>query len=516
MKYKNEFWDGLKTRDGIVAFTKYLPICKEDDIDDFNLVHVEDFDSTKQKIKDVEVCIGKEFEEFCRFMDSKFSRIVNQVAVVDFHSITCTASMTDEIEIQCEKEIVYIIGKKGIYLKYLTAETHNLEMYYALTGHYELFTITLNSRDFFYFPFEQFALRLLKKKIDGVFHGFDNIELPNNLQVNEQYKRITDSISVDDKNLVILGEAGTSKSTLVSYLRKIVNKKIIVLAPTGRAAINIMGQTIHSFFELPPRHINEEDFENHYRPKFKNIELLLIDEVSMLRIDVMEAVNKILKMNNMGYLPFGGVQVVLIGDPFQLPPVIQHEEQRQFINERYGSEWFFENEELNERFFEFHKLIQNFRQSDEEFLNILRAIRTGEINQKQLNTLNTRANVNYSGDDPIITLAPTNFLVDAINSFKLGEIQKTQFIYQGIIDGDFPENSLPNSKTLELKVGAQVILIKNDRWKRWINGTLAEISRLSIDSIFVKIGKNEYEIEKDVWKNYKYEPDDEQDDLLLL
>ncbi len=338
----------------------------------------------------------------------------------------------------------------------------------------------------------------------------------NNVIANQLF----DKIEKSNDSIFITGKAGTGKSTFIQYFASKTRKKLLMCAFTGIAAINIKGQTIHSFFRLPPQSFLPEDGEikifgkNSEKYKIiKEIQTIVIDEVSMLRSDILEAIDYSLRRN--GGNPnkvFGGKQILFVGDIFQLPPVTDDTDEvdSYLFTEIYKSKYFFDSpayRKLNPTYFEFKK---SYRQDkDLEFVEILDSIRICENNQGTLSSLNKRYYPTYipKNDEFVITLASSNAIAYAENIRRLNELTYTLFKFEAEITGEFKEGRYPTNKVLELKKYAQVILVKNDTAKNWVNGTIAKIEFLSDDILEVKLQDGSiHKIEKTVWENrsYKY------------
>lgn len=329
----------------------------------------------------------------------------------------------------------------------------------------------------------------------------------NNIELNDEFRKALELIEKDNESLYITGKAGTGKSTLLKYLRATTNKNIVVLAPTGVAAINVGGQTIHSFFKFPPKLIKQEDIKKSRDSiLFKKLDSIIIDEVSMVRADLMDGIDYSLRLNrgNM-YTPFGGAQMLFFGDLFQLPPVVKGKELQDFFNTVYGSPYFFCSKALKESNLKMIELKKIYRQSDSNFINILNSIRDKCIDNFLLSYLNSM--VVHSKEfllDEYITLTPTNNAASRINNDFLAKINESEFVIKAEIKGKFNESDFPTDYELRLKKGARVMLLKNDPDKRWVNGTICEINSVSNDRVSVDIYGQIYELKKDTWEKIEY------------
>ena len=338
---------------------------------------------------------------------------------------------------------------------------------------------------------------------------------------NPEFRDAWSMLQHTHRSLFLTGKAGTGKSTFLKYIRDNIKKKTVVLAPTGIAAVNVGGQTMHSFFKIPfkPMLPDDPDYANPARmrkmlryPKEKvkliqQLELIIIDEISMVRADIIDFVDRVLRVysGNMRE-PFGGKQLLLVGDIFQLEPVITHDTRD--ILRRYYKNFFFFNarafEKINVVSIELRKI---YRQSDNDFISLLDRVRVNRATAADITRLNRRCNPDYRevSDDFAITLATRRDTVDAINDEHMRALKTPEFTFQGKIEGDFPENSLPTAYRLTLKVGAQVIFIRNDKEGMWYNGTIGIVTRLSDDSVSVTLETGEeLNVLPEVWENMQY------------
>ena len=321
------------------------------------------------------------------------------------------------------------------------------------------------------------------------------------------------------QNYFITGKAGTGKSVLLQYFVSHTLKNTAVLAPTGVAAINVGGQTIHSFFGLDLDIQDVRDTETvakitkRRRAIFENLDALVIDEISMVSADVMDMIDHKLRIARNKDLPFGGCQMIVFGDLYQLPPVVVGETAKQFMRDHYGTTFFFGAPGVKQGDFQTIELSHIYRQKDEHFINLLNSIRLGKRTDDILADINMSC-VETPSDDTFITLAATNAVADNINRARLAEIPEPEYNFDGRITGDLSANSLPTEMNLKLKVGALVMMTKNDtnieanKKPRWANGTLAVVSELSPDSIKVRIDNSEYKINKTTWEKCQYDYDE--------
>ncbi len=328
------------------------------------------------------------------------------------------------------------------------------------------------------------------------------------ITLTPEHKRCLRLLEHTNQNVFLTGKAGTGKSTLIEHFRENTKKNVVVLAPTGLAALNIRGQTVNSFFKFPPRILDASAVSKHVNKRlYKSVDCIIIDEVSMLRADVMDAIDYFLRLHGRDRsLPFGGVQIVLVGDMYQLPPVVTRQEQH-IYGRMYETPYFFSAQSFNQSLFAFIELTTIFRQNEVRFIEFLNHIRLGEVSPEILQTINARV-TRQEPDTSYIVLCPTNAAVDSINRLKLANIDAPVFTYTATTEGDFPTEGryLPVEMTLHLKVGARVLFVKNDKGGKWVNGTLGTVVRLDTDTIMVKIdGRREpVVVTVDTWENVRY------------
>ena len=340
---------------------------------------------------------------------------------------------------------------------------------------------------------------------------------------NEELQHALQIIQFTRRSLFLTGKAGTGKSTFLRHIAATTKKKHIVLAPTGIAAINAGGSTLHSFFKLPfhpllpndsqfmPRHIRETlKYNSEKRKLLQELELIIIDEISMVRADIIDFIDKVLRIycRNMRE-PFGGKQLLLVGDIYQLEPVVKDDE-RQLLTPFYPSNYFFDAHIFRTFQLVSIELKKVYRQSDPLFITLLDHIRTSQVAAADINMLNRRVGAKLANDDSqlAITLSTRRDTVDFINEQQLRQLPGDPTIFNGIIRGEFPESSLPTPIELEMKVGAQVLFIKNDKEKRWVNGTLGTIIGFGDEEdgiIYVRTEAGEdVDVEREIWSNMRY------------
>ncbi len=310
-------------------------------------------------------------------------------------------------------------------------------------------------------------------------------QLPR-LEINDKFKLALDFLENTKKSIFITGRAGTGKSTLLNYFVNNTKKDAVVLAPTGVAAVNVKGQTIHSFFGFKPT-ITLDKVKEVYGLNseiYKLIDTIIIDEVSMVRADLLDCVDKFLRLNGKNKaMPFGGTQMVFIGDLYQLPPVVKGNEKEVF-KAYYESPYFFDSKAFKNIDLEFIELEKIYRQTDEKFINLLNAIRNKSVTPKDLREINKRLDYSFepSSDDFYVYLTTTNKLSDKINAIELSKLNSELFTFEGKIKGNFDKSYLPTEEVLDIKPGSQVMLLNNDELDRWVNGTIGKVISVEKDN----------------------------------
>ena len=350
---------------------------------------------------------------------------------------------------------------------------------------------------------------------------------------NKEFQDALNLIQYTRQSVFLTGKAGTGKSTFLRHICANTKKKYVVLAPTGIAAINAGGSTMHSFFKLPFYPILPDDpnlslqrgriheffkYAKPHRKLLEQIELVIIDEISMVRADIIDAVDRILRVYSRNLRePFGGKQILLVGDVFQLEPVVKNDE-REILNRFYPTPYFFSASVFSEIDLVSIELQKVYRQTDPVFVSVLDHIRNNTAGAADLQLLNTRygTQIEQNEEDMYITLATRRDNVDYINDKKLAELPGEPVTFEGEIEGDFPESSLPTSKDLILKPGAQIIFIKNDYDRRWVNGTIGTISGIDDEDgtiyVITDDGK-ECDVKPDSWRNIRYRYNEEKKEI---
>ncbi len=340
------------------------------------------------------------------------------------------------------------------------------------------------------------------------------------LQINDEFNSILDQIESQNENIFITGRAGTGKSTLLNLLKKTTRKNVAVVAPTGVAALNVGGQTIHSFFKLPPQMIDPRELTKRKNHRFyKKLQLLIIDEISMVRADMIDCIDIFLRQNIENPNPFGGVQLVVFGDLFQLPPVVASNFERKTLKAKYGSAYFFAAQVFQEIDLKMIELRTVYRQNERRFINLLDNIRTRNIDYDDMEEINQRYIEDFESDDMAITLCATNATVNKINTNQLKQIPHRDYEFPAKVSGQFNTKSSPAEQFLWLKQDAQVMFVKNDTQGRYVNGTLGRIVEIGFDKIVVAIiqhGETKYiDVEREEWEMLRYEIDQKNPDRFV-
>jgi len=354
----------------------------------------------------------------------------------------------------------------------------------------------------------------------------DNITLDEN---NPEFRYAAEFVTHTNRMLYLTGKAGTGKTTFLKYLKATCNKNMVVLAPTGVAAVNAGGQTIHSFFNIKPsiyvpgdkrlrlrapegdpdKSVINDHFRYH-RDKLeiiRGLELLVIDEISMVRCDLLDVIDRLLRVfRKREFTPFGGVQVVLIGDTFQLPPIVNHDDWN-ILGNFYTSPFFFSSRVMLSQKTVYIELKKIYRQTDQYFIDLLNRIRINSLTAKDLELLNSRYLHGFvpEEEEDYVILATHNRMVEDTNEKRLREIDEPLHRFEALIQGTFPENSYPADAMLKLKEGAQVMFLRNDRNKRFYNGKIGHVVEISDEGLYVELPEGEIiSVEREEWGNIRY------------
>jgi len=354
--------------------------------------------------------------------------------------------------------------------------------------------------------------------------------MPNRFNT-PQLKRAFEFAEYTGCHIFLTGKAGTGKTTFLHNYKKSSSKRMIIVAPTGVAAINAGGVTIHSFFQLPfGPHLPETIYKTHKssghvqklsqikKDIIRNLELLIIDEISMVRADLLDAIDDTLRRFKDRFLPFGGVQLLMIGDLQQLPPIVPRDEW-QLLQDYYDTLFFYGSNVLKHTNYTRIELTHIFRQNDDHFIYLLNKIRDNEIDKETLEILNERYQPQFdpSDDEGYITLTTHNKQANKINRAKLRKLSTEKFIREAEIDGVFPEQAYPTDGKLTLKIGAQVMFVKNDnsKEKTFYNGKIGTVVDFTDDCIYVKCPQNtgNIAVERMSWHNIQYTIDEEKESI---
>jgi ATP-dependent DNA helicase PIF1 len=316
------------------------------------------------------------------------------------------------------------------------------------------------------------------------------------LTLSPDFQYALDVLEKTARSVFITGRAGTGKSTLLQLFRNTTRKKYVVLAPTGVAALNVQGQTIHSFFGFPPRIITPAEAGRkvtmkHLKRVYKNLDVLIVDEISMVRADVLDGMDRFLRVNREDPRPFGGVQCVFFGDLFQLPPVVTRDPVEQALfRDYYTTPYFFSAQVMHEPDFQLEplELRKVYRQESRHFLRLLEAIRCNELDHDDLDDLNERFDERRADTDGYITLTARNATADRINRLELDRLPGPEYTYEAEVSGAFDPALYPTEATLRLRPGAQVMFVKNDlAERRYVNGSIGKVAQLDGEHIQVVI-----------------------------
>lgn len=417
------------------------------------------------------------------------------------------------------KEVTYeqLLDKAFYIFKHLSLydHTHDIENPFKdFLGDLEPFIVIEQG-----YPLETAQLKLFDQDDLSEFYS-QHFQIPEQVEKDPTFQFLFDTVENKNKSLFITGKAGTGKSTFIHYFTKNTKKNVILLASTGIAAINIGGQTIHSFFSFPLKPLLPEDEEivkfgkNHSKRKIiQKTNVIIIDEVSMLRADILEGIDYSLRINGGNpHLPFGGIQIILVGDIFQLPPIYntRNQVEKELFKNYYNSQFFFDSPAFNSLSPIMIELNKIHRQSDPVFIQLLNKVRDCTATQREIDSLNTRyqdanAGLEEEDQDFFITLSTTNKIAQTKNHKELNTLQYKSHFFKAKIEGEFPNELFPTDLHLELKRNAQVMVLRNDVEKhnrRWVNGTIAKIEFINNETIEIRLNDGKtYKVEKEIWEN---------------
>ncbi|MEK7528220.1 MAG: DEAD/DEAH box helicase [Patescibacteria group bacterium] len=349
------------------------------------------------------------------------------------------------------------------------------------------------------------------------------------IELNEQFVNALNRLNTTNKSLFITGKAGTGKSTLLTHFQKETSRKVVILAPTGVSALNVQGQTIHSFFGFPPsitpEKVRREKASNTLLEILKHLDVIVIDEVSMVRADLMDCIDEALRLFLHTSEPFGGVQMVFIGDLHQLPPVVAGEEERQLFRTEYASPYFFDAKVFGNTQFDFLELVKIYRQKDQEFIKLLNKVRNNKISALDLDKLNARVlpdpQTFHNKDHSYITLTSTNDAANEINNLRLERLPSSTESYEATLSGEFEGRNHPTLAQLKVKKGAQIMMLNNDKEGRWVNGSIGKIISIEFDDfsgedvlhIQLEGAKKIVKVEPYTWELHKYSWNSEKSEM---
>jgi ATP-dependent DNA helicase PIF1 len=342
---------------------------------------------------------------------------------------------------------------------------------------------------------------------------------PSGFEASAQHRAAHAYLREGSGHLFVTGRAGTGKSTLLRCLKDMITDEMVIVAPTGLAAVNVGGQTIHSFFGFPPRLIRPDDIRRSRNGRLmRRLKFLVIDEVSMVRSDLMWAIDQSLRVNRgRPREPFGGVRLALFGDLHQLPPVINEADVAEHLESQHGGAFFFSLAALREGAgTALIELTQVFRQHDEALLEVLNRIRDGSVEADDLAVLNERVRPirTLAEGESYVILTPTNAAASRINLAYLAALPGQASAYAAGVSGEFSPSAHPTDEKLVLKPGAKVMLLRNDPERRWVNGSIARVARLDEQRVWIALDGAEHEVEQVAWENRRYAYDRAQEKII--
>jgi ATP-dependent exoDNAse (exonuclease V) alpha subunit len=323
--------------------------------------------------------------------------------------------------------------------------------------------------------------------------------------LSAEQSAVFEAIETTRENIFVTGRAGTGKSTLLNHLSWNTSKQIVICAPTGVAALNVGGQTIHSLFRLPIGVIADHDIEQNaeLRKLLNTIDTIVIDEVSMVNADLLDAIDRSLRQaRQRPREPFGGAQLVLFGDPYQLAPVPGDADERAYFQDQYRSMWFFDAKVWNDTDLRIYELTVIHRQHEDEFKHMLNAVRHGRVTAEIAGRLN-ETGARPAPTEGAITLATTNSTVTRINASALARLPGRSLTARAEISGEFGGRAYPADDALELKVGAQVMFLRNDAEQRWVNGSIGTVRRIDT-TVWVEVDGETHSVQPAIWEKYRY------------
>lgn len=328
-------------------------------------------------------------------------------------------------------------------------------------------------------------------------------EVDTSIEVTEEYKLVDDFIRNGEKLIFVTGGAGTGKSTFVKWIQEIYAGEVVTAAPTGIAALTVAGTTIHRLFKFPPAWIIDTDIKRDSKSVIAKAKILILDEISMVNANMLDAIDKSCRLHREAKKPFGGLTLIMVGDLFQLPPIVT-DQTRNLFRREYKTPKFFSAHSLSDLSPVGVELLKPFRQKDTYFINLLQNIREGNDLRNTINEFNSGCVITKRPPNGAVHLAPTNKEVEEINKKRLSAIKSPEWSYLATQSGKFSDSQLPAPSKITLKQGAQIVFLNNS--KSWVNGSVGVINELYKEKIFVNlIGSNKkVEVLPYEWKNYEY------------
>lgn len=326
------------------------------------------------------------------------------------------------------------------------------------------------------------------------------------IDFSDEFMKCFNAMNDTNDHIFMTGDAGTGKSTLIKYFCKKTKKKAVVLAPTGVAAVNIGGQTVHSFFKFPPKPLQPNNIPKIFGDfllLYQKVDTIIIDEISMVRVDLMEAIDMFFRYNLDSDEPFAGKQIIMVGDLNQLPPVIGTSAEREMILDKYDSPFFFDAKVFTKVEFKKFRLTKIYRQTDQEFIGLLNKMKNKTIAEADIDRINTVAFKKVAYDETI-TLCSTNAIADQINEMMLSKIPGGDRVLQGVINGYFDPKYSPVDERITVREGCRIMLLNNDGQKRWHNGTIGTLISVHDTHIMIEIDGIEYRLEKIEYESRRY------------
>lgn len=327
----------------------------------------------------------------------------------------------------------------------------------------------------------------------------------SSVPLSKEQSNIAKEICASANHFFITGKAGTGKSYLLQYLKNTLEKNLIVVAPTGVAALVAGGQTIHSLLLLPPTLIKPAAIRLNTTTMeiLSALHVLIIDEISMVRADLMDAIDVALRIAKRSRVPFGGVQIIMFGDPYQLPPIVRDAEAIEYFSTEYAGPYFFQAHAWQRVDFSTIELTQVFRQKESDLVEALNSIRAGSVSNELLELLNRRLGA-FEDDESVLTLTTTNNRSAQINNYFLSQLPTESKTFLASVAGQIDSKAYPTDFQLELKPGAHIMMLRNDKEKRWVNGSLGKIARIQKSGVIVLLDGEEHEVECETWNRIRY------------